>query len=216
MGKPPRRNKTFTMAAQSKENNEARITPHMRARLNMLWSKRFRIKEENEKVKKIDPNMFCRMTDEDEHFIQMADQIINNNINGTCVEENINLYYELEEEGKEPMLFKITYINKMTGNNAFHVFNIIKINGLYYVRDRSNYIDECKELGWWFLDRQGGSKVVNLYLAKFGGTYEEVEIQFNLYTKEANKMLCKNTNLIQYRKKQKTHNKKKNKNIRRK
>lgn len=193
------------MTAQSKLNNEAVITPNFRQRLDHLYNNRYFVQAENEKVKKIDPNMFCEITDPDEHYIRMAEQIVYKNINGTCLQENIELYYKLKKEGKDPMLMRIEYINKVTGNDAFHIFNIIKINGLYYVRDHSNYTNECKELGWWFLDRQGASITKHLYRAKITenikGEKHKTLMNFQPYNEETHKLLNKNSYLINYRKK---------------
>tara|TARA_R100000541_G_scaffold59230_1_gene72353 strand:+ start:15 stop:599 length:585 start_codon:yes stop_codon:yes gene_type:complete len=193
------------MTAQSKLNNEAVITPNFRQRLDQLYNNRYFVQEENAKVKKIDPNMFCEITDPDEHYIKMAEQIVYKNINGTCLQENIDLYYKLKKEGKDPMLMRIEYINKVTGNDAFHIFNIIKINGLYYVRDHSNYTNECKELRWWLLDRQGASITKHLYRAKvtenIKGKKHKTLMKFQCYNEEMYKLLNKNLYLINKKRK---------------
>ena len=184
------------MSAQSKLNNEAILTDQLRLRLNALYERRIKTKEENEKIKKIDPNMFCYITDQDEQYIQMAEQIVYKNINGTCVKDNCDLYFELEKQGKKPMLMKMEYINKMTKNEAFHVFNIIKINELYYVRDRSNFIDECKELGWWFLDRASSSTPTNLYRATATHEGNTTHMVFHHFSKGTKQMLTLNDEVI--------------------
>lgn len=193
------------MTAQSKLNNEAVITPNFRQRLDQLYNNRYFVQEENAKVKKIDPNMFCEITDPDEHYIKMAEQIVYKNINGTCLQENIDLYYKLKKEGKDPMLMRIEYINKVTGNDAFHIFNIIKINGLCYVRDHSNYTNECKELRWWLLDRQGASITKHLYRAKvtenIKGKKHKTLMKFQCYNEEMYKLLNKNLYLINKKRK---------------
>ena len=84
----------------------------------------------------------------------------------------------------------------MTKNEAFHVFNIIKINELYYVRDRSNFIDECKELGWWFLDRASSSTPTNLYRATATHEGNTTHMVFHHFSKGTKQMLTLNDEVI--------------------
>ena len=131
----------------------------------------------------------------------MAEQITYGIANGTCIDDNIELYYELQAEGKKPTLVKLTYSNKATNKEAFHIINIIKIDGLTYVMDRSNFSYMCKELGWWFLDREKASVTHKLFTGEFKKNGDQTVIQFSNQTAYIHKLLTKNTLTLAKRKK---------------
>ena len=191
------------MTGQSKLNNEAVIDDKMRQRLNNLYAIDYNAEQVTKKLHKVDKNMYVKVMDFNEHYIQVAEQMVYNTIVGNAIKDNMDLYYELENEGKKPLLIQVNYDNLITGNKAqFTLVNIIKMNGLYYVRDRSNFRDECKELGWWFLDRQQQSNTKSIGIAHFIKTGEkETTCKFTPQTKYIHGLLDKNTATLCLRKK---------------
>ena len=169
------------MTGQSKLNNEVMVTDAMRERLNNLYSLPARVEEDNRKLKEVDKNMFAKITDETEHYLLGAEQIVYGAINGNALQDNLDLYNELEVAGKKPKLIKVIYDNLINGNlGQYTIVNIIKKDGLYYIRDRSNFKDECMELGWWFLDRKNRAYTRGVMVATFTRTgVNEVNCVFN-------------------------------------
>ena len=191
------------MTGQSKLNNEAVIDDKMRQRLNNLYAIDYNAEQVTKKLHKVDKNMYVKVMDFNEHYIQVAEQMVYNTIVGNAIKDNMDLYYELENEGKKPLLIQVNYDNLITGNKAqFTLVNIIKMNGLYYVRDRSNFRDECKELGWWFLDRGQQSNTKSVGVGHFRQTGEkEQTCNFTIQNKYIHGLLDKNTATLCLRKK---------------
>ena len=195
------RKKTTTMT--SKLNNEGKITDAMRERLDRLYTAPERVAKANEKLKKIDPNMFFKITNKTEHYLLGAEQIVHKEANGTAFPDNMDLYFELNNEDKKPSLIKVQYDNLTTGmKDQYSILVIIKIDGIYYARDRSNFKDECKELGFWFLERNDKIYVRCVLCAVFT-LQSENEVNCNFTTENGSvwKLIEQNTAILERRKK---------------
>ena len=166
MGEPPRRNNTFTMTAQSKLNL-VKLTDDKRTRIQNTMDRVKNTDLHDKQVRAIDPLQYLRITDELELLLGMTEQIIYGVANGTCVEENIALYEELRKSYKHCHCVRITYNTPARGANheGHHIFNIIKTNGLYYVRDHSNNIDQQLELNLYFQQRHISTNTKMAYIA---------------------------------------------------
>ena len=191
------------MTGQSKLNNEAVIDDKMRERLNNLYAIDYNAERATEKLHKVDKNMYVKVMDFNEMYIQTAEQIVYNTLTGYAIKDNMDLYYELKKEDKKPLLIKVIYDNLITGNKKqFTLINIIKMKGLYYVRDRSNFKDECKELGWWFLDRERQTNTKSVSIGKFTQTGEnEQTCNFITQNKQIHGLIDNNTATLCLRKK---------------
>ena len=166
MGEPPRRNNTFTMTAQSKLNL-VKLTDDKRKRIQNTMDRVINSDTHDLQVRAIDPLQYLRITDELELLLGMTEQIIYGVANGNCIDENIALYNELRKSYKYCYLVRITYNTPARGANhtAHHVFNIIKTNGLYYVRDHSNNVDQQLELNFYFQQRHHSTNTKMAFIA---------------------------------------------------
>ena len=185
-----------TMTGQSKLNNEAMVTDKMREMLDNVYLNDIKTAAKTEHYQRGgDHNMYVRITNANEQYMLMAETIVYGAVEGDAEQSSIELYDELVEQGKNPLIVRVVYDSKLMGEKDIATMvNIIHINGLFYVRDRADYTDQCKELGLWFLEREKDSNTKSCSVGKFKWTGDkERELTFYQRTFFIKRLIAENT-----------------------
>ena len=173
------------MANQSKlnyRNNDIELTPYLKRQIDDTVKSISNTKSLHDQLVKDDPNQFCYVTNELEMILSKIEQYVYNEANGTCVVENCALFRELYADNKEqePLCVRITYNSTHKGDqhHSHHLFNIVKINGIYYARDRSNFIDCRVELALWFQQRHSTTTTKDIWFSDYSLNGERHSFEF--------------------------------------